>query len=66
MSTIEEANAKVDHLDTQLDAIRELVASLQVGVPVTQEQLDALNSRLDAIVSEADSVTATPEPTPTE
>lgn len=67
MTTLEEANAKLDHMDLQLDAIRELVASLKVDVPVTQEQLDALNARLDALNTEADAVTADEppaEPTP--
>lgn len=62
MSTIEEVNATVAELaetqvvtqgllatlDAKLDEIRAFIDGLQVGHPVTQEQLDALCVAIDA------------------
>lgn len=75
MNTIEEVNAVVLEMkqnqlvtrdilasvDAKLDEIRAFIQSLQVGSPVTQEQLDALFVAVDAAKGIAISNRATSE-----
>lgn len=72
MATIEEVQADVVELtsaitsiDLKLDEVRNFIAGLQVGVPVTQEQLDGLAAAIAAakasslaVLSEADALDA--------
>lgn len=44
-----DTSAVLASLDLKIDEIRAFIASLQVGVPVTQQQLDDLFTALDGI-----------------
>mgnify|MGYP006935532682 CR=1 FL=1 len=43
-----DSNASIAALDLKIDEIRTFIAGLQVGVPVTQEQLDTLFTAVEA------------------
>lgn len=49
---------KINFVDAKLDAIRDLINSLKVDVPVTQEQLDSLAAALADVEAHAGEVQA--------
>lgn len=65
MSTIEEVNQELSDVSASLvlanqkaDAVIAFIHTLQAGVPVTQEQLDAVAASLAAIKAQEDTVNA--------
>ncbi len=65
MSTVDELNAKLDAIPPVLDAIatdeqslKDMIAALQAGQPVSQAQLDEMTAKVDAVLSRVQSIDA--------
>ncbi len=64
-NTVDELNAKLDAIPPVLDAIaadeqslKDMIAALQAGQPVSQAQLDEMTAKVDAVLSRVQGIDA--------